>query len=358
VNTTMAQLQGFFKIENKVHGAIGPANYTGIPEEKIPIVRAKNLLTTGIFSIVLAPDSKTFLISLIATLKGFLPGQHDTVNYGGKLYARVPGGVEPQRWFILRNVTDDTYVILSAEDHAHWELSDNLPGTQVLVKGGDELKTILKDVVAGKKQLSEYASKINEDVFWKLTRISELVPKPLPSGRYRIENVRNGPIQADVKLLPDIPVVSGPNAAVWDISRLIGTRDLLYTIHKVEYTSVGPESGRPANEINEKLWLPQYSARPDEWLVIPLQVPNTYIILRATFPAHWSLESNRPGTQVSVKQEVGPLLPKSDTPSAGGAAPFARGVASFAGRAAFLAELGATEDEDIPDDSFWLITAA
>ena len=40
--------------------------------------------------------------------------QYYTRDVDGKLYARVPGGLQPQSWFILENTTDNSYMYVSA----------------------------------------------------------------------------------------------------------------------------------------------------------------------------------------------------------------------------------------------------
>jgi len=356
----MTSLQGFYRIESKLHGYIGLDGFPKPTDELTPVVKVGNVFKHGIFSIILAPDQLTYYISLVGIAQGYLPMQYYTRDVKEKLYARVPGDVEPQSWFILKNSTDDSYMIVRSDNHAHWELSSSKPGTQVEVEGGhhtDEIIKIIDSVIKAKVPLSETNSaKINQNAFWKLVKVTDVGGLPLKTGRYSIQNAENGPISRgpEPKIVgSEAPVVKSVDPAYWGINRIGG--------YEYEVTFLGDSAsaqgdGRPANERNKKLFLTSGS-RPERWLIHPLIIPNVYMIFSlwsANAGGHWQLEDSKVGTQVTVDHEhpvFGPI--KNDIQQLLGQG----GLETDAGKSLFAHKIASFDaDSELPDnDCFWVI---
>ena len=69
---------------------------------------------------------------------------------------------------------------------------------QVEVEGGHHSHDVIKiieGVIKDKVPLSkEHVAKINQNAFWKLSKVTDMGGKPLKSGPYAIQNAENGPI--------------------------------------------------------------------------------------------------------------------------------------------------------------------
>jgi len=358
----MASFQGFYRIENKFHGFVGLDSMPKPGEDLAPVVKVGNIFKHGIFSILLAPDKVTYHISLVGIAQGYLPMQYYTEDVREKLFARRPGGFDPQSWFIVQNTTDDSYMIVRSDNHAHWELSSSKPGTQVEVEGGHHSHDIIKiieGVIKDKVPLSkEHVAKINQNAFWKLSKVTDMGGKPLKSGPYAIQNAENGPITRGLAAPEsNAPVVSSSVPAYWGINRIGGYE---YEVTFLGDSASAQGNARPANELKHKLFLMQNSARPERWLIHPLIIPNVYMVfslLSRNPGGHWQLESSEPDTQVTVdhehpvftpfKDRVKKLLSEGALETEAGNSLLAQVVASF------------DADSELPDnDCFWVIVPA
>jgi len=174
-----------YAIQNLANGPIGPFN---IYVEGTPIQTVES--AQSLF--LIQPDAKEkdrFLINLIVG-----QGKDLTVkkqpslkeHHHHEYLETIKDEAQPTKWILTKSASGN-FIIIRADDHAHWEVSNKALGTVVNVLGGhdhqvhhhnvgghvdaDDLTTFLGKLVQPGSHLTlkDYPKPLGDEIFFKIT---------------------------------------------------------------------------------------------------------------------------------------------------------------------------------------------